>query len=182
MSVAPEKIDEYILGGHGRNTQISVWNLLAYLLGRNPLSSQVTYPRDTAGEEIDFPETGFKWNGAGALAWKFHADFKDVLFERFLEDWEKTKGEIVDFVSAQSNKRLYGKAWYGKQTLGRMIQLNTSSPYVLTQERASGREKMSPEPSSSCGAPSSLPGSKSRNGNLRSLTASVSQAKKDDRE
>ena len=35
----------------------------------------------------------------------------------------------------ETDASLYGEAWYGKYPLGRMIQLNTSSPYANARAR-----------------------------------------------
>ncbi len=91
--------------------------------------------QDAGGEPIDFPETGFRWNQLGALARKFYADFDTVPLGRLLEALEVTKQEIVTFISGQTNERLYGGPWCGKHTMGRMIQLNTSSPYANARAR-----------------------------------------------
>ena len=113
---------------------MSVHNLVSYLLGWNMLVLK-WIEKDAGGEPIDFPETGFRWNQLGELAQKFYADFGTVPFDRLLEDLEATKQEIVTFISGQANERLYGEPWYGKYTMGRMIQFNTSSPYANARTR-----------------------------------------------
>ena len=42
---------------------------------------------------------------------------------------------LVDTVSARPEPELYGQTWYGKWTKGRMIQLNSSSPYANARGR-----------------------------------------------
>ena len=113
---------------------MSVHNLVSYLLGWNMLVLK-WIERDAGGKQIDFPETGFRWNQLGELTQKFYADFAAIPFDQLLDDLAATKQEIVTFVSGQANARLYGEPWYGKYTMGRMIQLNTSSPYSNARTR-----------------------------------------------
>lgn len=133
-TVPAQKTGEATLEGHARGTVMSVHNLVSYLLGWNHLVLK-WIELDAKGKPIDFPETGFKWNQLGALAQKFHADYDAVPFDRLLQDLEAAKRKIVDFISGQTDERLYGAPWYGKHTLGRMIQFNTSSPYANARTR-----------------------------------------------
>ena len=57
---------------------------------------------DGNGEQIDNPEAGPIWNEPGALALNFHAGFKAVPLDQFLEDLEIAKRKLVDVVSGQS--------------------------------------------------------------------------------
>jgi len=63
------------------------------------------------------------------LAQKFYADHQGRGYDDLLGDLTREKTAIVDQVNARSNVSLYGAAWYGKHSLGRMIQLNTAAPY-----------------------------------------------------
>ncbi|MCG2841387.1 ClbS/DfsB family four-helix bundle protein [Sandaracinobacter sp. RS1-74] len=122
------------LEGHAKGTRMSVADLLAYLLGWNELVLK-WLDRDAAGQPVDFPETGFKWNELGLLARKFYADHADTPYPLLLERLREAQQRIVAAVEARSDADLYGRPWYGKWTMGRMIQFNTSSPY----ENARGR-------------------------------------------
>ena len=57
-------VDQCSLEGHVKGTQISVANLVAYLVGWNELVLK-WLDRDAAGEPFDLPETGVKWNELG---------------------------------------------------------------------------------------------------------------------
>lgn len=133
-AVSAQKSKEATLEGRAKGTVMSVHNLVSYLLGWNNLVLK-WIEKDAKGAPIDFPETGFKWNQLGALAQKFHAQFDAMPFELLLKDLEVAKQRIVDFVSSQTTEQLYGAPWYRKHTLGRMIQLNTSSPYANARSR-----------------------------------------------
>ena len=133
-TVPPHRTNEATLEGHAKGTMMSVHNLASYLLGWNSLVLK-WIERDTKKEPIDFPDTGFKWNQLGALAQKFYADSEAVPFDQLLKDLSVTKQKIVDFISDQTDELLYGAPWYEKHTMGRMIQLNTSSPYANARTR-----------------------------------------------
>ena len=133
-TVPARKFNEVTLEGHAKGTVMSVHNLVCYLLGWNNLVLK-WIEMDAKGESIDFPEKGFKWNQLGDIAQKFYADFEAVPLDQLLKDLEIAKQEIVDFISGQTEEQLYGAPWYGKYTMGRMIQLNTSSPYANARTR-----------------------------------------------
>lgn len=114
--------------GHVKGTYMSVSNLLAYLVGWNELVLK-WITRKTAGEPVDFPETGFKWNALGQLAQKFYKDYADVPYPALLVRLRTAKEAIVAEISTRSNEELYEQPWYDKWPMGRMIQFNTSSPY-----------------------------------------------------
>lgn len=129
LQAIPEaRTDEAGMDGHASGTQMSVCNLLAYLLGWNELVLK-WLERDAAGQAIDFPETGFKWNELGKLARKFYGDYAALSYAQLLERLGAAKGRVVSAIEARDDGQLYGRAWHGKWTMGRMIQFNTSSPY-----------------------------------------------------
>ena len=86
-------------------------------------------------EVVDFPETGYKWNELGKLAQKFYEDYKDEDFNSLTEKLNKTIQQILQLIESKSNQELYEVSWYEKWTLGRMIQFNTSSPYINARGR-----------------------------------------------
>lgn len=134
-AVPPAKVDESSMEGHAKDTRMSVANLAAYLLGWNELVLK-WLDRDAAGEPIDFPDTGFKWNELGRLAQKFYRDYEAMPYAQLLARLEAAKDRIVAEVEARTDEDLYGKPWYGgKWTMGRMIQFNTSSPYANARGR-----------------------------------------------
>lgn len=127
-------VDESSLEGHAKGTQMSAANLAAYLVGWNKLVLK-WLDRDMAGEPIDFPETGFKWNELGRLAQKFYRDYDGVPYSQLIEQLAGANARIVSLIEARSNDDLYGRSWYEKWTMGRMIQFNTSSPYANARGR-----------------------------------------------
>jgi hypothetical protein len=114
--------------GHAKNTLISVRDLLSYLIGWGELVLKWNRKRDD-GERVDFPETGFKWNALGQLAQKFYSDYENEGYEALTNKLDDTVQSILTLVESKTDEELYGLPWYEKYTLGRMIQLNTSSPY-----------------------------------------------------
>jgi hypothetical protein len=122
------------LEGHAKNTRMSLNDLLAYLTGWGQLVLKWNLKKDK-GLEVDFPETGYKWNQLGELAQKFYKDYEKDDLKTLQKKLDKTVSEILKLIENKSEKELYKVAWYDKGTLGRMIQLNTSSPYKNAKDR-----------------------------------------------
>ena len=122
------------LEGHSKNTLMSINDLVAYLVGWGQLVLKWN-DKKSKGLDVDFPETGFKWNELGLLAQKFYKDYEKDDFNTLKMKLEKTTNEILDIVENKTNTELYEIAWYDKWTLGKMIQLNTSSPFKNAKDR-----------------------------------------------
>lgn len=120
--------------GHVADTLISPADLVAHLLGWNLLVLK-WLDRDDRGEAVDFPETGFQWNQLGALAQKFYADHQSVEWDDLLQNLSAAQARLIQTVRLRSEDELYGRPWYGKWTKGRMIQLNSASPYANARGR-----------------------------------------------
>lgn len=114
--------------GHAKETEMSISNLIAYLIGWGELVLK-WHEKHEKEEAIDFPETGYKWNELGELAQKFYTDYEDKSFPELLILFEGTKDQILDLIESKSNTELYETPFYNKHPLGRMVQWNTSSPY-----------------------------------------------------
>lgn len=135
LARVPEgRVNECSMSGHSAGTMMSPACLVSYLLGWNRLVLKWLH-QDDQGIPIDFPETGFKWNQLGLLAQKFYTDYADLNWAELIECLILTKTELVETINNRSNEELYGSAWYGKWTKGRMIQFNTSSPYTNARGR-----------------------------------------------
>lgn len=122
------------LEGHAKNTQMSIHNLVAYLLGWGELVLKWD-DQKSKGMEVDFPETGFKWNQLGHLAQKFYKDYEKLDFATLLSQLDGNQKQILELIDRKTNAELYETAWYDRYTLGRMIQLNTASPYKNAMNR-----------------------------------------------
>jgi hypothetical protein len=122
------------LEGHSKNTLMSINNLLAYLIGWGQLVLK-WHDNKSKGLEVDFPETGYKWNELGLLAQKFYNDYEKDDFKTLNEKLDNTTNEILKLIESKTNKELYEMTWYDKWTLGKMIQLNTSSPFKNAKDR-----------------------------------------------
>ena len=132
--ISADQIEIKNMEGHSKETFISLHNQIAYLVGWGQLVLKWVERKDR-GEAVDFPETGYKWNQLGLLALKFYSDYEKEDFYTLLELLDKTVERILAVISQKSNKELYEESWYEKWTLGRMIQFNTSSPYMNTRGR-----------------------------------------------
>lgn len=135
LNAVPEKdTRKKELVGHAKDTMMSVHDLLAYLVGWGLLVIKWIDRKDN-NLAVDFPETGYKWNELGQLAQKFYRDHEKEEFSALLKKLEQTTARILKIISARSEKALYKDPWYEHYTLGRMIQLNTASPFKNAKDR-----------------------------------------------
>ena len=126
-SIPDELSRTFGIEGNVKGTVISVCDTLAYLVGWGKLVLK-WYSLQSRGQHVDFPETGYKWNQLGLLAQSFQREYQDWDFASLQSEFTTTTQEILLLVAGLDNHALYGVLWYDKWTLGRMIQLNTSSP------------------------------------------------------
>ena len=134
LSIPNELASIANLEGHSSKSLMSINNLVSYLIGWGELV--LKWNRKTDKNELcDFPETGYKWNELGKLAQKFYKDYEDEDYLDLLERLNQTVKLILLLIDSKSDDELYGVAWYGKWTRGRMIQFNTSSPYKNARGR-----------------------------------------------
>ncbi|MBU9830374.1 ClbS/DfsB family four-helix bundle protein [Rahnella sp. FC061912-K] len=132
--IPPELTSDKSMEGHSKGTEMSIHNLVSYLIGWNTLVVKwITY--DEKGLPVDFPETGFKWNQLGLLAQKFYSDYRELNYRALMTELESVKDHIVKLIDERTDCDLYGKPWYTKWTMGRMISFNTSSPYANANGR-----------------------------------------------
>lgn len=134
VTIPEELIAISNLEGHSKGGLMSIHNLVAYLLGWGELVLKWNRRKDH-NQPVEFPETGFKWNQLGMLAQKFYEDYKDEDYGTLLEKLDKNVNEILILIDSKTNDELYKVLWYGKWTLGRMIQFNTASPYTNARGR-----------------------------------------------
>ena len=127
-SSIPDDLSKTIgIDGNVKNTKISVCDTLAYLIGWGKLVLK-WYSLKSQGNDVDFPETGYKWNQLGLLAQSFQKEYQDWDFSSLQNEFKTTTQDILLLVHSLDEHDLYGVSWYDKWTLGRMIQFNTSSP------------------------------------------------------
>lgn len=129
LNTIPERLTRLKeLEGHAKGTQMSISDLVAYLIGWGELVLKWNH-RKKENLEVDYPETGYKWNQLGLLAQKFYKDYEEVDYQSLLKRLDSTNQELLKLIQKTSNHELYEKPWYDKWPLGKMLQLNTSSPY-----------------------------------------------------
>jgi hypothetical protein len=134
LTIPVELTSEKVLEGHAKNTLMSINNLIAYLIGWGQLVLKWN-DRKSKGLDVDFPDTGFKWNELGLLAQKFYKDYENEDFQMLNKKLEKTTNELLKLIESKTNKELYEMTWYNQWTFGKMIQLNTSSPFKNAKDR-----------------------------------------------
>jgi len=133
-SIPEELTSSQTLTGHAKGTVISPHDLVSYLVGWGQLVLKWNRIQE-CGEQVNFPETGYKWNELGRLAQKFYLDYQDDNFTTLLNRLGCTVIDILSVINSKSNEEIYGIVWYEKWTLGRMIQFNTSSPFGNARAR-----------------------------------------------
>ncbi|MGE6396735.1 ClbS/DfsB family four-helix bundle protein [Chryseobacterium scophthalmum] len=133
-SIPEDLSDIKTLEGHSKETEMSVKNLISYLIGWGELVLKWNSKKEL-NEIVDFPETGYKWNELGKLAQKFYQDYENEDFCELKLKLDSIVEKILVLINSKSNNQLYGISWYEKYTLGRMIQFNTSSPYANARLR-----------------------------------------------
>lgn len=132
--IPPALVLKKDLVGHAKGTQMSVKDLIAYLVGWGELVLKWKEKIDNA-EEVDFPETGYQWNELGLLAQKFYQDYSILSYPQLLSRFDQTVARILQMIELENDQTLYTQLWYKHYPMGRMIQLNTSSPYKNARAR-----------------------------------------------
>lgn len=122
------------LDGHAKGSVMSIHNLVSYLIGWAVLVLKWER-KQRLQQAIDFPETNFRWNQLGELAQRFYRDYETLDFPELLKIWEASKKDLIQLVTSKSKEQLYDIPFYNKYPLGRMIQLNSSSPYKNARSR-----------------------------------------------
>ena len=85
LETIPSKLTrEKELEGHVKGTEISISDLVAYLIGWGELVLKWNRKMDN-NENVDFLETGYKWNELGRLAQKFYMDHENLDYELLLD-------------------------------------------------------------------------------------------------
>lgn len=133
-SVPADKILSPQMEGHSKGTMMSVHNLVSYLLGWGELVLKWVRLTEN-GQLVVFPDDGFQWNQLGALAQKFYLDHAAVEFLDLCLELKSNQEKILKLVERKSEENLYKQPFYRDYPLGRMIQLNSSSPYKNATER-----------------------------------------------
>lgn len=133
-AIPPEMTSDNSMDGHVKGTEMSVRDLVSYLLGWNALVVK-WITSDAKGLPVDFPETGYKWNQLSLLAQKFYSDYRELSYELLVVELQAVKNEVVKLIDERTDDVLYGRSWYTKWTMGRMISFNTSSPYANANGR-----------------------------------------------
>ena len=133
--ISEDLADEKSMAGHIKYDCMSINNLLSYLIGWGELVLKWDRFYQKENRLPDLPETGFKMNEMGKLARKFYKDYEGNDFNTLLKKYDEVVKEIVQMVESKDNKELYERNWYKKYPFGRMVALNTSSPYKNARGR-----------------------------------------------
>lgn len=143
-SIPSELTNEKELDGHAKGTKMSISDLVAYLIGWGELVLKWNRKKEN-GDQVDFPEKGYKWNELGKLAQKFYVDYENMDYSSLLNRLDQTVEKVQTLIGNNTNEELYEKPWYDKWTKGKMIQLNTSSHYKNARSRVRKWKKLNEE-------------------------------------
>ena len=127
--------------GQIKNTQMSIHNLLSYLVGWAELMIKWNKIYTEEHRIPDLPDTGYNMSDWWKLAERFYKKYRDYEYEELLQKFDTEISEILKMLESKTNQELYWKNWYvtkssGKwYTFGRLVALNTSSPYKNTYMR-----------------------------------------------
>ena len=132
--VPPERARDRSMPGHAAGTMMSPADLVAYLIGWNELVLAWFATRSRGAEPV-FPAAGYGWNQLGDLAQQFYREHDAESWPDLLVRLDSAKAGITALVEDLDGAKLYGTPWYRTYTAGRMIQLNTSSPYANARGR-----------------------------------------------
>ncbi|POH59585.1 hypothetical protein C3B59_16935 [Cryobacterium zongtaii] len=132
--VPPSLVYDQVLPGHAKGTMMSPAELVSYLIGWN---EQVAtwHARRAAGLPDELPAAGITWNELGLLAQRYYDAYRDETWDELRAHLVGAKDNLLALIENYTDAELYGRRWYGKWTMGRMISLNSSSPYVNARGR-----------------------------------------------
>lgn len=122
------------LEGHVRGGMMSAADLVAYLVAWNQ-QVLIWHRRRVEGLPDEFPAAGIGWNELGLFAQRAYAAHESDAWDALRAQLVEAKDGVVALVEDCDDAQLYGAPWYGRWSLGRMISLNTSSPYANARRR-----------------------------------------------
>ena len=106
--------------------------LMAYQIGWGRLVLQWE-AREQAGQPVEMPAPGFKWNQLGALAQSFYQRSQDDSAAQLLAQFDALASDLRIFMASSSEQLLFGvgqRHWAGaKWPLVKWLQVNTIAPY-----------------------------------------------------
>lgn len=117
--------------GHRAGEIISIHQALSYLCGWHLLVVS-WYEKKQSGHAFQMPEEGYGWHQLGELAQKFYADFDSIPTHAIVSTWYASYTRLYKLTEGLLDENLYAQPFYGKHTLGRLIQLNSASPCKST--------------------------------------------------
>lgn len=134
--ISAEQAREKTIDGQVKNTKMSAHNLLAYLVGWGEMMLDWDKSYLENGEVPDFQTSDY-----GSLAQKFYAQYENYSYEDLLKKFDETVAKIIKMLESKTNAELYEQVWYTTKssakdyTFGRLVQINTSSPYKNSRGR-----------------------------------------------
>jgi hypothetical protein len=130
---------------------LSLCDLIAYQIGWGRLVLQWE-ALERAGQAVEMPAPGFKWNQLGALAQSFYLRSRDDSAAQLLAQLDTLASDLHEFMAASSDVLLFGvgqRQWAGvKWPLVKWLQVNTVAPYGSVRAKLRKWQKTRPAASS----------------------------------
>lgn len=134
-SIPLDMSEEKSMEGQIKNTKMSFNNLLSYLVGWGELVLKWNTIYTTERRIPDLPDTGYTMSDWGKLAERFYKEYEDQDFKKLTKQLDAVVARIITMIESKTDKELYGAPWYVTKSsakrypFGRLVQLNTASPY-----------------------------------------------------
>lgn len=111
---------------------LCVCDLMAYQIGWGRLLLQWE-ALEQAGQPVEMPASGFKWNQLGALANSFYLRSRDDSAAQLLSQLDALASDLREFMASSSEQLLFSvgqRQWAGaKWPVVKWLQVNTIAPY-----------------------------------------------------
>ena len=126
---------------------VCLCELMAYQIGWGRLLLQWE-ALEQAGQPVEMPAPGFKWNQLGALAQSFYLRSRDDSAAQLLAQFDALASDLRIFMASSSEQLLFGvgqRHWAGaKWPLVKWLQVNTMAPYDSARAKLRKWQKARP--------------------------------------
>lgn len=127
--------DQIMLEGQVKGTQVSVHNLLAYLLGWSEIVIMWLTNSQFIAEPLLPQGYNFSSNSLGQLAQSFYQRYAPLSYDELKQMLWQRYDRLEELLCHYDEHRLYEPLFYKKYTLGRMVDFNSRCPLANVNSR-----------------------------------------------
>lgn len=127
--------NQIMLEGQVKGTQVSVHNLLAYLLGWSEIVIIWLTNSQSTAEPLLPPGYNFSSNSLGQLAQSFYQRYAHLSYDELKQILWQRYDSLEDLLGNYDQQRLYQQLFYKKYSLGRMVDFNSRCPLANINSR-----------------------------------------------